>query len=78
MNFSVYFAQKNGSKGYVVDPTIRVETLLTQPVDVYTEKCAIYNPCAHYFKQKYNVEEVEEIVNTSNLIGARGKYHNFS
>ncbi|KAJ4450747.1 hypothetical protein ANN_02177 [Periplaneta americana] len=56
-------------KGYIIDPTIRIETGSSQPEDVDKEKINIYLPTVDYFKAKYQLEDIEVI---GLLIGARG------
>ncbi|KAJ4435454.1 hypothetical protein ANN_18069 [Periplaneta americana] len=56
-------------KGYIIDPTIRIETGSSQPEDVNQEKFNIYLPTVDYFKAKYQLEDIEVI---GLLIGARG------
>ncbi|KAJ4429881.1 hypothetical protein ANN_22085 [Periplaneta americana] len=56
-------------KGYIIDPTIRIETGSSQPEDVNKEKMNIYLPTVDYFKAKYQLEDIEVI---GPLIGARG------
>ncbi|KAJ4435327.1 hypothetical protein ANN_17937 [Periplaneta americana] len=56
-------------KGYIIDPTIRIETGSSQPEDVSKEKINIYLPTVDYFKAKYQLEDIEVI---GLLIGARG------
>ncbi|KAJ4449704.1 hypothetical protein ANN_01108 [Periplaneta americana] len=56
-------------KGYIIDPTIRIETGSSQPEDVNQEKINIYLPTVDYFKAKYQLEDIEVI---GLLIGARG------
>ncbi|KAJ4442291.1 hypothetical protein ANN_12159, partial [Periplaneta americana] len=57
------------NKGYIIDPTIRIETGSSQPEDVNQEKINIYLPTVDYFKAKYQLEDIEVI---GLLIGARG------
>ncbi|KAJ4439106.1 hypothetical protein ANN_15063 [Periplaneta americana] len=56
-------------KGYIIDPTIRIETGSSQPEDANQEKINIYLPTVDYFKAKYQLEDIEVI---GLLIGARG------
>ncbi|KAJ4448657.1 hypothetical protein ANN_00047, partial [Periplaneta americana] len=56
-------------KGYIIDPTIRIETGSSQPEDVNQEKINIYLPTVDYFKAKDQLEDIEVI---GLLIGARG------
>ncbi|KAJ4439335.1 hypothetical protein ANN_07457 [Periplaneta americana] len=56
-------------KGYIIDPTIRIETGSSQPEDVNQEKINIYLPTVDCFKAKYQLEDIEVI---GLLIGARG------
>ncbi|KAJ4442630.1 hypothetical protein ANN_04219 [Periplaneta americana] len=50
-------------KGYIIDPTIRIETGSSQPEDVNQEKINIYLPTVDYFKAKYQLEDIEEPIN---------------
>ncbi|KAJ4435410.1 hypothetical protein ANN_18025 [Periplaneta americana] len=43
-------------KGYIIDPTIRIETGSSQPEDVNQEKINIYLPTVDYFKAKYSLK----------------------
>ncbi|KAJ4436583.1 hypothetical protein ANN_16616 [Periplaneta americana] len=61
-------------KGYIIDPTIRIETGSSQPEDVNQEKINIYLPTVDYFKAKYQLENIELI---GLLIGARGVISKF-
>ncbi|KAJ4450375.1 hypothetical protein ANN_01796 [Periplaneta americana] len=56
-------------KGYIIDPTMRIETGNSQPEDVNKEKINIYLPTVDYFKAKYQLEDIEVI---GLLIGTRG------
>ncbi|KAJ4447107.1 hypothetical protein ANN_09107 [Periplaneta americana] len=56
-------------KGYIIDPTIRIETGSSQPEDVNQEKINFYLPTVDYFKAKYQLENIEVI---GLLLGARG------
>ncbi|KAJ4445605.1 hypothetical protein ANN_12287 [Periplaneta americana] len=55
-------------KGYIIDPTIRIEMGSSQPEDVNKEKINIYLPTVDYFKAKYQLEDMKMI---GLLIGAR-------
>ncbi|KAJ4450499.1 hypothetical protein ANN_01926 [Periplaneta americana] len=59
-------------KGYIIDPTIRIETGSSQPEDANQEKINIYLLTVDYFKTKYQLEDIEVI---GLLIGARVKYY---
>ncbi|KAJ4430144.1 hypothetical protein ANN_22354 [Periplaneta americana] len=56
-------------KGYIIDPTVRIETGSSQPEDVNQENINIHLPTVDYFKAKYQLEDIEV---TGLLIGARG------
>ncbi|KAJ4433752.1 hypothetical protein ANN_16064 [Periplaneta americana] len=56
-------------KGYIINPTIGIETGSSQPEDGNKEKINIYLPIVDYFKAKYQLEDIEVI---GLLIGARG------
>ncbi|KAJ4443528.1 hypothetical protein ANN_05200 [Periplaneta americana] len=49
-------------KGYIIDPTIRIETDSSQPEDVNKEKINIYLPTVEYFKAKYQLEDIEPAI----------------
>ncbi|KAJ4436385.1 hypothetical protein ANN_19017 [Periplaneta americana] len=52
---------KATKKGYIIDPTIRIETESSQPEDVNKEKINIYLPTVDYFKAKYQLEDIESL-----------------
>ncbi|KAJ4446810.1 hypothetical protein ANN_13508 [Periplaneta americana] len=64
----IEYSQPN-KKGYIIDPTIRIEMGSSQPEDVNQEKINIYLPTVDYFKAKYQLEDIEVI---GLLTGARG------
>ncbi|KAJ4434433.1 hypothetical protein ANN_22995 [Periplaneta americana] len=55
--------------GFIIDPTVRFETIEEQPAEVDKEKNNIYNPTIPYYLQKYQLKELEVI---GLLVGARG------
>ncbi|KAJ4435932.1 hypothetical protein ANN_18554 [Periplaneta americana] len=57
------------TSGFIIDPTVRVETYENQPGEVHQEKCDIYDPTIPYYKEKYHLTSIEVI---GLLIGARG------
>ena len=63
-----------GSKGYVIDPTILLETCETQPIDTDKNKKKIYEPCIPYLLDKYKLLNIEVI---GLMIGARGTIPGF-
>ncbi|KAJ4427981.1 hypothetical protein ANN_23994 [Periplaneta americana] len=63
------YASQTTKKGYIIDPTIRIETGSSQPEDVNKENINIYLPTVDYFKAKYQLEDIEVI---GLLIGAHG------
>jgi len=56
-------------KSYILDPTIRFETVGNQPEEVNLEKKAHYDSVIPYFKDKYKLADIEVI---GLFIGARG------
>ncbi|PSN44187.1 hypothetical protein C0J52_20700, partial [Blattella germanica] len=46
-------AFQDTNKGWIIDPTIRMESHAEQPVEVHNEKCSIYNATISYYKNKY-------------------------
>ena len=57
------------SKGFILDPTIRMESDFDQFELVNREKKDIYEPCIPYFSQRYNIRDIEVI---GLYVGARG------
>ncbi|KAL1452451.1 hypothetical protein WDU94_006682 [Cyamophila willieti] len=53
----------------IVDPTVRFERDANQPQDVNEEKRNIYLPTTTYYKEKYNLKEIDV---RGLLIGSRG------
>jgi len=47
------------NKGYILDPTVRLETSIEQPTEVDNEKKSIYEPTLSYFKDKFHLEEIK-------------------
>ena len=60
--------------GFIIDPTIRMETSVDQPQQVDTEKKLHYEPCVPYFQAKYKLHNIEVI---GLLVGARGTITTF-
>lgn len=58
-----------GKKGYILDPTVRFEMHSDQPDEVDSEKKSIYLPTVPYYKNKYQLEDVEV---RGLMFGARG------
>ena len=56
-------------KAVIIDPTVRFKTGLDHPKEVHEEKKRIYEPTIGYYKEKYQVEDIEVV---GLLIGARG------
>ena len=61
-------------KGFILDPTVRMEQDTNQAEAVNLEKKAIYDPCIPYFKQKFGLVDIEVI---GLYIGARGTISSF-
>jgi hypothetical protein len=60
--------------GFILDPTVRMETTSDQPELVHKEKVDIYTPSIDFFKEKYQLKHIEII---GLLIGSRGTISNF-
>jgi hypothetical protein len=60
--------------GYIIDPTVRMENVSSQPEDVHKEKVKIYTPSIDFFKEKYNLKSIEII---GLFVGSRGTISNF-
>jgi len=60
---------KNKKEGFIIDPTVIFEKTTDQPDKAHENKCAIYNPCIPFFKDKYSIKNIEVI---GLMIGARG------
>jgi hypothetical protein len=60
--------------GFIVDPTVRIESSEDQPEDVNLEKKGIYNPCLPDLREKYNLMSLEV---TGIFVGARGTITKF-
>jgi len=58
----------------VVDPTIRFEFHINQPIEINIEKKQIYEPCIPDLKSKYNLHSIEVI---GLMFGARGTITHF-
>ncbi|PSN55653.1 hypothetical protein C0J52_21824 [Blattella germanica] len=62
-------AFQDTNKGWIIDPTIRMESHADQPIEVHNEKCSIYNATISYYKNKY---QLKDIVGLGLMVGARG------
>ncbi|PSN58337.1 hypothetical protein C0J52_11565 [Blattella germanica] len=62
-------ALQDTNKGWIIDPTIRMESHADQPIEVHNEKCSIYNATISYYKNKY---QLKDIVVLRLMVGARG------
>ncbi|PSN32420.1 Meiotic recombination protein DMC1/LIM15 [Blattella germanica] len=62
-------AFQDSNKGWIIDPTIRMESHADQPVEVHNEKCSIYNATISYYKNKY---QLKDIVVLGLMVEARG------
>ena len=62
-------AFQDTNKGWIIDPTIRMESHADQPIEVHNEKCSIYNATISYYKNKY---QLKDIVVLGLMVGARG------
>ena len=60
--------------GFIIDPTIRMETSVDQPQQVDAEKKSHYEPCVPYFQAKFKLNNIDVI---GLLIGARGTITTF-
>lgn len=61
-------------KGWVLDPTIRFENGMSQPLDVDAEKRAHYEPCTADLMARYKLTQIDVI---GLFIGARGTLTKF-
>ncbi|PSN35514.1 hypothetical protein C0J52_18433 [Blattella germanica] len=62
-------AFQDTNKGWIIDPTIRMESHADQPIGVHNEKCSIYNATISYYKNKY---QLKDIMVLGLMVGARG------
>ncbi|KAJ4428352.1 hypothetical protein ANN_24371 [Periplaneta americana] len=62
-------SRQRSTSGFIIDPTVRMETYENQPTEAHQEKCDIYDPTIPYYKEKYHLTSIEVI---GLLIGARG------
>ena len=62
--------QPDSSSAIIIDPTIRWEIKDDQPISVHKEKCSIYEPTIQYYRKKYHLASIIEVVGL--MIGARG------
>ncbi|PSN47534.1 hypothetical protein C0J52_25525 [Blattella germanica] len=51
-------AFRDTNKGWIIDPTIRMESHADQPIEVHNEKCSIYNATISYYKNKYQLKDI--------------------
>jgi hypothetical protein len=72
---SYYLMMKQGTNGFIIDPTVQIESSLGQAEHVNLEKQGIHNPCLPDLRQKYNLKSLEV---TGIFVGVRvrGTYHN--
>ena len=61
--------EKSSRRGFIIDPTVRFETDVDQPLAVDNEKKSIYEPTIPYFQQKYKIDNFTVI---GLMIGSRG------
>lgn len=50
---------KESGCAYIIDPTIRFENDVEQPVKFDEEKKEIYDPCKNYFINKYGLKKTK-------------------
>ena len=62
-------AFQDTNKGWIIDPTIRMESHADQPEEDHIEKCSIYNATISNYKNKY---QLKDIVVLGLMVGARG------
>ncbi|PSN57783.1 hypothetical protein C0J52_07265 [Blattella germanica] len=63
-------AFQDTNKGWIIDPTIRMESHADQPIEVHNEKFSIYNATISYiYKNKY---QPQDLVVIGLMVGARG------
>ncbi|KAJ4434474.1 hypothetical protein ANN_23036 [Periplaneta americana] len=63
-------------RAIIIDPTVRFETAIEQPVAVHEEKKTIYDPTIQYFRDYYHIQGQIEVFGL--LFGARGTIPKFS
>ncbi|PSN29362.1 hypothetical protein C0J52_28406, partial [Blattella germanica] len=51
-------AFQDANKGWIIDPTTRMESHADQPVEVHNEKCSIYNSTISHYKNKYQLKDI--------------------
>jgi hypothetical protein len=61
---------RKSRRGYVIDPTIRIESHVSQPNEVHEEKQSIYDPVCQNLKEKYHLNFDLQVIGL--MIGARG------
>ncbi|KAJ4435116.1 hypothetical protein ANN_23691 [Periplaneta americana] len=52
---------RRNDRAIIIDPTVRFETAVEQPVAVHEEKKTIYDPTIHYFRHYYHIQEHIEV-----------------
>ncbi|KAL1446313.1 hypothetical protein WDU94_005645 [Cyamophila willieti] len=70
----IWCYKPNLNKGFILDPTVRMEMSLEQAGAVNEEKKSIYEPCIQYFRENYQIEDIEVM---GLLVGARGAVTKF-
>jgi hypothetical protein len=70
----IWCYNESTNEGYILDPTVRLETSAQQPQEVDIEKKSHYVPCIPYFREKYKIDNIEV---TGLLVGARGTITKF-
>ncbi|KAJ4443380.1 hypothetical protein ANN_05048 [Periplaneta americana] len=67
---------RRNDRAIIIDPTVRFETAVEQPIAVHEEKKTIYDPTIQYFRDYYHIQGQIEVF--ALLFGARGKIPKFS
>ncbi|KAJ4431103.1 hypothetical protein ANN_19698 [Periplaneta americana] len=67
---------RGNGRAIIIDPTVRFETAVEQPVAVHEEKKTIYDPTIEFFRDYYHIQGQIEVFGL--LIGARRTIPKFS
>lgn len=70
----IIIVDRQNSAAIILDPTVRYEDSIEQPMEVDREKKDIYEATIPFFKNLYGVETIEVV---GLLVGARGTITNF-
>ncbi|KAJ4438463.1 hypothetical protein ANN_14408 [Periplaneta americana] len=67
---------RGNTTAIIIDPTVRFEIAVEQPIAVHEEKKTIYDPTIEYFRDYYHIQGQTEVFGL--LFGARGTIPQFS